>query len=99
MTTLRPIIEEYASVCPPVGKPLAYGRAFVVRVPDEGLKLVFVSDEVGADGEPKLNVLLGWEKPAKARMGGRLNNDKGYYLIFAGGKKAAQRVADVLNAG
>lgn len=99
MATLRPIIEEHASLCPPVGKPLAYGRVFVVRVPGEGLKLVFTSDDVGPDGQPKVHGLLGWEKPAKARMGDRLNNEKGFYLIFAGGKHAAQRVADALNAG
>jgi hypothetical protein len=97
--SLRPIVEARASLCPSVGKPLAYGRAFVVRVPEEGLKLVFVSDDIGPDGEPKINTLLGWETPAKAKMGGRLNCHSGYYLIFEGGKDAARRVADALNAG
>ena len=97
--SLRPIVEARASLCPSVGKPLAYGCAFVVRVPGEGLKLVFASDEKGPDGKPKLNTLLDWETPAKAKMGGRLKCHGGYYLIFEGGKDAAKRVADALNAG
>ena len=64
-----------------------------------GLKLVFASDEKGPDGKPKLNTLLDWETPAKAKMGGRLKCHGGYYLIFEGGKDAAKRVADALNAG
>jgi hypothetical protein len=99
MSELRAIVEERASLCPSVGKPLAYGLVAVVPVPGEGIKLAFFSDDKGPDGEPRLSTLLLWETPAKAKMGGRLNCHSGYYLIFEGGKNAAKRVADALNAG
>jgi hypothetical protein len=98
MADIRPIAEEVASLCPPVGKALAYGRVYVIRIPNEGIRMIFSSDEKGPDGNPRLHTWLGWTSPVKAKMGGRIDNLNGYYLIVAGGKKAAKRIADALNS-
>jgi hypothetical protein len=61
--------------------------------------MTFVSDDKGPDGSPVMNVWLKWTRPAKAKMGGRIDLAGGQYLIIAGGKSAAKRLADILNAG
>jgi len=92
-------MQAIASYCPPVGKPLAYGRVLVFRVPDVGMRLLFQSDNRNLDDSPTVNVWLHWASPSKGKMGGRLDLINGHYLIIGGGKKAAQQLADMLNRG
>jgi hypothetical protein len=99
MNAIRPEMQVIASYCPPLGKPLAYGRVFVYRVPDVGLKLLFQSDDKDVDDSPLVNIWLQWISPAKGKMGGRLDLVNDYYLIIGGGKKVAQQLAEILNQG
>lgn len=99
MNEIRPEIQVIASYCPPVGKPIAYGQVLVFRVPDVGLRLLFQSDEKNADGSPRLNSWFQWVSPSKGKMGGRIDLINGYYLIIGGGKKEAQKLAEILNRG
>jgi hypothetical protein len=99
MSPIRPEIQAVASYCPPVGKPLAYGRVFVYRAPNVGISLMFQSDDKDLEGSPRINTWLKWVSPAKGKMGGRLDMTNDYYLIIGGGKKVAQQIAEILNRG
>jgi len=99
VNAIRPEIQAIASYCPPIGKPLAYGRVFVYRTPDVGIRLMFQSDDVDVRGDPLINTWLKWVSPSKGKMGGRLDMTNNFYIIVSGGKREAQQIAEILNRG
>lgn len=86
------IIAEYpASFCPPLGRTLAFGHVAVLENSLGRRGAVFMADHRASDGSPigePLHIAIG----AKARMGGRIDLEGGYYVIIRGGKTAARDV-------
>jgi hypothetical protein len=86
------IIAEYpASFCPPIGKTLAIGHVAVLEDKFGRRGAVFMADQRAPDGSP-IGELLHIAIGAKAKMGGRIDLDGGYYVIIGGGKSAAKQV-------
>lgn len=100
---LLTLASVHVSLCPAAGKPLAYGTLHVLEATSRdahpSTRAVFASDDLGADGKPRLHTEVQWIQPARAKMGGRIDLTDGMYLIFSGGKSQAKVVAELLNGG
>jgi len=97
MPEVTPLGSAIASYCPPVGKPLAYGKVLIFETPTTGRQVLFRSDDLDARGAPIIHTWLSINKPAQAKFGGRIDCQNMFYIIIGGGKAAAKEFVRILN--
>lgn len=89
--------EWPASYCPPIGKPLAYGGLGIFSHGVGRASAMFRSETRSADGRP-IQMPITVPPGTRAKMGGRIDLNDGYYLIIGGGKAEAREVLRLLGS-
>lgn len=89
--------EWPASFCPPIGKPLASGGLGIFSHGVGRASAIFRSESRGADGKP-IQMPIRVPPGTRAKMGGRIDLNDGYYLIIGGGKAEAREVLRLLGS-
>lgn len=88
-SSMKLVAEYPASLCPPIGKALAFGMVEIIE-DHSGLRVaVFKAKGHTPSGLP-MGQILNISGSAKPKMGGRIDLSDNYYLIIGGGKSSAK---------